>query len=158
MDRRTVLWMLAAIAGIVLTAAVTWATSQLTSQHIGLSSEPLSAGHGLAPAVVEQSTPRHSRGTAKTTPTLTRPATTTRSERTTGTSPEAPRVTTSPSTSTATETPLPTTPRTQSPEPAEEPSRSRPSGDDGGANARQKSGEARGGEGGQVRSSRERDD
>jgi hypothetical protein len=50
MTRQTALWALVALLGIVLAAGITWATSQLTSQHIGLSSEPLSAGRRLAPA------------------------------------------------------------------------------------------------------------
>ena len=41
------------MAGIALAAGITWATSQLTSQHIGLSSEPFSAARGLAPHVTE---------------------------------------------------------------------------------------------------------
>ena len=50
MSRQAALWALAALLGIALTAGITWATSQLTSQHIGLSSEPISAGSRLAPA------------------------------------------------------------------------------------------------------------
>lgn len=50
MSARPWAWALAALLGIVLTAAITWATSQLTSQRIGLSSEPVSAGGRLAPA------------------------------------------------------------------------------------------------------------
>jgi hypothetical protein len=51
MTRRHALWALLALVGIVLTAAITWATSTLTSQRIGLETEPLSAGAKLAPAV-----------------------------------------------------------------------------------------------------------
>ncbi len=49
MRARTAIWVLAAILGIVLAAGLSWATSQLTSQHIGLASEPLTAGQRLAP-------------------------------------------------------------------------------------------------------------
>ena len=41
---------LLAIAGVVLVAGVTYAASTLSTQAIGLSSEPLSAGEDLAPA------------------------------------------------------------------------------------------------------------
>ena len=37
MSRRSLVWMLAALLGIALTAGITWASSQLTSQRIGLS-------------------------------------------------------------------------------------------------------------------------
>jgi hypothetical protein len=50
MRRPVLLWSLAAIAGIVLVAAVTGAASRLSTQAIGLSSEPLNAGGALAPA------------------------------------------------------------------------------------------------------------
>ena len=52
MSRKSLLWLLAALSGIALTAAITWATSQLTSERIGLSSEPLSAAGRLAPSYV----------------------------------------------------------------------------------------------------------
>ncbi len=51
MSRKSLIWVLAALVGIALTAGITWASSQLTSQRIGLSSEPISAGVRLAPAV-----------------------------------------------------------------------------------------------------------
>ena len=47
--RRTVLWVLAAVAGVLLVAGVTYAASSLTTQTVGLSSEPLSAGEELVP-------------------------------------------------------------------------------------------------------------
>ena len=47
--RRTVLWVLAAVAGVLLVAGVTYAASSLTTQTVGLSSEPLSAGEDLVP-------------------------------------------------------------------------------------------------------------
>jgi hypothetical protein len=52
MSRKTLLWALAALSGVALTAGIAWATSQLTSQRIGLSSEPQSAAGGLAPSYV----------------------------------------------------------------------------------------------------------
>jgi hypothetical protein len=54
MKRQSVLWILAGLLGIVLAAVITWATSQLTSQHIGLSSEPISAARALAPPSPEK--------------------------------------------------------------------------------------------------------
>src|SRR3954451_15553872 len=57
--RRTVLWILAAVAGVLVVAGVTAAASTLSTQTIGLSSEPLTAGDALAPK-------------AKATPTATR--------------------------------------------------------------------------------------
>jgi hypothetical protein len=53
MSRQTAMWTLAALLGIVLTAGITWATSQLTSQRIGISSEPISAAGRLAPRAIE---------------------------------------------------------------------------------------------------------
>ena len=49
LTRRRVLWAVAALLGIAVTAALTWSISQLTAQRIGLSSVPLSMIHGLAP-------------------------------------------------------------------------------------------------------------
>lgn len=46
---RVVLWTLAAVAGVLLVAGVTVAASKLSTQTIGLSSEPLSAGEDLVP-------------------------------------------------------------------------------------------------------------
>jgi hypothetical protein len=47
--RRTLLWALAAFAGVLLVAGVTAAASSLSTQTVGLSSEPLSAGEQLTP-------------------------------------------------------------------------------------------------------------
>ena len=47
--RTALLWSLAAVAGVLLVAGVTAAASSLSTQTIGLSSEPLSAGDQLAP-------------------------------------------------------------------------------------------------------------
>jgi hypothetical protein len=48
--RRTALVLLAAVLGIALAAAITWGTSQLVRQRIGLASEPLTAGRQLLPS------------------------------------------------------------------------------------------------------------
>ena len=50
MRKRTALWILLALLGLVVAAGVTAAASRLSTQHVGLSSEPLSAGERLAPA------------------------------------------------------------------------------------------------------------
>jgi hypothetical protein len=46
---RVLAWLVAGVLGLALAACVTFAASQLSSQHVGLSGEPLSAGRGLAP-------------------------------------------------------------------------------------------------------------
>jgi hypothetical protein len=48
--RRTLLIALVAVLGIVIAAAITWGTSQLVRQRIGLASEPLTAGTRLLPS------------------------------------------------------------------------------------------------------------
>ena len=50
MPKRTALWILLALLGLVVAAGVTAAASRLSTQHVGLSSEPLSAGERLGPA------------------------------------------------------------------------------------------------------------
>jgi hypothetical protein len=55
--RRTVLVALLAVFGIALAAVITWATSQLVSQRIGLASQPLSAGRHLLPPGARSSAP-----------------------------------------------------------------------------------------------------
>jgi hypothetical protein len=50
MRRPALLWTLAAVGGLVLVAGMTLAASRLSSQTVGLSSEPLQAGGSLAPA------------------------------------------------------------------------------------------------------------
>ena len=59
MSRRSLaFWTVAAIAGLLVAAGVTLAASKLSSQRIGLSSEPLSAGDELAaPASTRTTTP-----------------------------------------------------------------------------------------------------
>ena len=81
MTRRILLWSIAAIAGLALAAVMTWATSRLTSQRIGLASSP-SVG-GLAPSVTanpvrSQTTTVTSTFTAITTVTRTKHAHVTR--------------------------------------------------------------------------------
>ena len=46
---RRVLWFLGALAGVVLAAGVSYAASSLSTQRVGLSAEPPSAGADLAP-------------------------------------------------------------------------------------------------------------
>lgn len=50
--RRLLAMGLLAVLGIALAAAITWGTSQLVRQRIGLSSEPLTAGQRLLPPSV----------------------------------------------------------------------------------------------------------
>jgi hypothetical protein len=47
--RTVVAWVVAAVLGLALAAGVTLAASQLSSQRIGLSGEPASAGDELVP-------------------------------------------------------------------------------------------------------------
>ncbi len=66
MSRRAAIWALGALLGIVVTAAITWGASRLTSQHIGLSSEPLSAGRSLAPRPASEPAPTRATTTTTT--------------------------------------------------------------------------------------------
>jgi hypothetical protein len=70
--RRTAPLLLVALLGIVFAAAITLGTSQLVRQHIGLSSEPLTAGRRLLPPVtarpVQRATPSPSSTATPTTP------------------------------------------------------------------------------------------
>jgi len=47
--RTVVAWIVAAVLGLALAAGITLAASQLSSQRVGLSGEPLSAGDQLVP-------------------------------------------------------------------------------------------------------------
>ena len=47
--RTMIVWIVAAVLGLALAAGITLAASQLSSQRVGLSGEPLSAGDRLAP-------------------------------------------------------------------------------------------------------------
>jgi hypothetical protein len=50
MSRRTAaVWGLFAVLGVALAAGVSLATAEISRQHIGLSSEPLTAGKELVP-------------------------------------------------------------------------------------------------------------
>lgn len=79
MERRSGLWMLLALLGLVLAAGVTAAASELSSQRVGLASEPLSAGDQLAPPtparqrLAKKKSPARSNApsTAPTSPTTT---------------------------------------------------------------------------------------
>ena len=75
MPRRSiVLWSLAAPARLLLAAGLTLAASSLSSQRIGLSAEPLSAGDDLAPSG-SPDVPQRAADTATRTPTATPRAT-----------------------------------------------------------------------------------
>jgi hypothetical protein len=50
-------WILGGLAGVVLAAGVTYAASSLSTQRIGISSEPVSAGRELAPRATVTPTP-----------------------------------------------------------------------------------------------------
>jgi uncharacterized membrane protein YgcG len=63
-SRRTAFVALVAVLGIVLAAAITYGTSQLVRQHIGLASEPITAGRTLLAPVAAV----HSRVTTRATP------------------------------------------------------------------------------------------
>ena len=55
MTRGTLMWAAAALAGLALAVGITYAAGTLSSQRIGLSSEPLSAGDRLvAPSAVRR--------------------------------------------------------------------------------------------------------
>jgi hypothetical protein len=69
--RQAALVLLAAMLGLVLAAAVTWGTSQLVRQRIGLASEPLTAGQRLLPPSTRRSPATgksRPRGTTRSTP------------------------------------------------------------------------------------------
>jgi hypothetical protein len=75
---RRSLWILAAIAGLVLAAGITVAASRLSTVQVGLSSEPLRAGESLAPAptpVKRPARPKRRRPAPTATPTPTPTAT-----------------------------------------------------------------------------------
>jgi len=55
MTARTVIaWVVAAVLGLALAAGITLAASQLSSQRVGLSGEPLTAGDRLVPRAQPQ--------------------------------------------------------------------------------------------------------
>lgn len=67
--RRILLMSLVAVAGLVLAVGVTTAATKLTSQDVGLESEPLTAGEDLAPVTeaTDARTTRTATGEARTT-------------------------------------------------------------------------------------------
>jgi len=66
--RRIALVVLFAVLGIAVAAAITWGTSQLVRQRIGLASEPLTAGQRLLPSSLTRAPrPRVTTPGAKTT-------------------------------------------------------------------------------------------
>jgi len=80
--RRNLLVALAAAFGIALAAGITWGTSQLVRQRIGLASEPLTAGSRLlAPSTPAQTVriPRAPTSTGSQTPSVPSSSTPTRS-------------------------------------------------------------------------------
>ena len=108
--RRTVLVAVVAVLGIAIAAAITWGTSQLVRQRIGLASEPLTAGRRLLPPAP---TPTQS-GPAQATRSATgRPATGastgTRSAPTTSTARPSPPATTTAAPSSAPSPPVTST-------------------------------------------------
>jgi hypothetical protein len=72
---RVLAWTLAAVAGLLLAVAVAYAASTLSSSHVGLSSEPLTAGDQLVPRAARPTrTPAPAR-TPTATPTASATAT-----------------------------------------------------------------------------------
>ena len=75
MRRSAYIWVLFALLGLALAAGVSIAASQLSSQRIGLSSEPITAGKRLVPSRPEtKPTPRRQRSKHKRRPQPAAPA------------------------------------------------------------------------------------
>jgi hypothetical protein len=55
---RRVLWFLGALAGVILAAGISYAASSLSTQRVGLSAEPPTAGAELAPRATATPKPR----------------------------------------------------------------------------------------------------
>ena len=107
--RRGMLVALAAVLGIAVAAAVTWGTSQLVRQRIGLASEPLTAGQRLLPPVA--SAPTQATGSSTHPPSTTTAPSRTRSSATSSTtSPSTTSPSTTPSTTSPTLAPSTTAP------------------------------------------------
>jgi hypothetical protein len=71
-NRKTAVVIVMALLGIVVAAGVTWGTSQLVRQRIGLASEPLTAGQRLLPPSLAHTVPvRPKKAAAKPTKTVT---------------------------------------------------------------------------------------
>jgi hypothetical protein len=56
--RVVVAWIVAAVIGVALAAAITMAASQLSSQRIGLSGEPPASADGLVPRARPRPSPQ----------------------------------------------------------------------------------------------------
>jgi hypothetical protein len=72
--RSTLAWAALALAGLLIAAGAAYAASKIATQPIGLSSEPISAGRGLAPKATRTARPkpaRTARPTRRRTPTPT---------------------------------------------------------------------------------------
>jgi len=82
MKRGTVLWTLAALLGIGLTAGVTWGASLLFNQPIGLASQPASVIDTLAPRTNTTASTSNESTTKKPTPVVHSTHTTTTVTRT----------------------------------------------------------------------------
>jgi len=68
---RVTRWVVAAVIGLALAVALTFATLQLTTQHVGLAGEPPAVGRGLVPpratpAPTATPTPTHTTATPAT--------------------------------------------------------------------------------------------
>jgi uncharacterized protein YcfJ len=70
-------WVLLALAGLALAVVLSVTASNLSTQPIGLSGEPLRAGNKLAPANVTRTATTKRRTPTQTTPTTTGTSTTT---------------------------------------------------------------------------------
>lgn len=75
--RNLLVWIAVGLIGLALAAGVTYAATQLSSQRIGLSAEPPSAGEELAPPQAHRS---GARTPSRTTTTATGPAATGRDD------------------------------------------------------------------------------
>src|SRR3954454_22097805 len=81
-ERGTIGWVILALAGLAVAVALSVAASNLSTQPIGLSAEPLRAGDRLAPESVRRTkttaTPKKKRSSTQTAtiPTTTTPSTT----------------------------------------------------------------------------------
>jgi hypothetical protein len=72
--RSLLAWIAVGLAGLALAAGVTYAATQLSSQRIGLSAEPPSAGEELAPKGAGTTSRRSNRSHEDRTTTTEKPA------------------------------------------------------------------------------------
>ena len=70
--RRLLLWLALAIVGLLVAVGVTTAATNLTSQRVGLSAEPLDAGDQLAPKPARSADPAPTAKPRKQKPARTR--------------------------------------------------------------------------------------